>query len=46
MYSISVVKNFYDRGSVLKWFFKKSEMMDCKSMANSHDDSSEEDEIL
>jgi hypothetical protein len=27
MYNISVVKTSYDRGSILKWFFKKPRMM-------------------
>jgi hypothetical protein len=33
MYSKSVVKTSYDKESIFKWFFKKSGMMDCKSMA-------------
>jgi hypothetical protein len=42
MYNRSMVKTFYDRESISKWFFKSFRMMDCKSMENSHDHISEE----
>jgi hypothetical protein len=44
MYSKSVLKTSYDKESILKieMLLQKSGMMDCKSMANSHDDKSEE----
>jgi hypothetical protein len=46
MYSKSVVKTSYDRGSIFEMVLQKSGMMDCKSMENSHDDISEEVERL
>jgi hypothetical protein len=46
MYNISVVKTSYDKGSVPKIVLQKSGLMDCKSMANSHDNIFEEVERL
>jgi hypothetical protein len=45
MYNKSVVKTSYDR-KCIAMILQKYGMMDCKSMANSHDYGFEEDERL